>query len=214
MYLVMRSGDSPRQDHAQTGTPAPPAQLDNRPNPGGATPEPAKPPPGDLASARASDPKATDSKATDPTSAGLKATDAQPADRKASDPRATAPKTGSTPRQPQGGAHDAKRPSPASPVSDDNAGGDDDIRQKLQQAAAALAQHDYDLAERLANTVINSPASPKQHASARLVHGTVQCVARNDQEAAQIDLRNLEGFRALKAQLLTVCKSHGILTTK
>ena len=91
---------------------------------------------------------------------------------------------------------------------------DDEIRQKLQQATAALAQHDYDLAERLATMVINSPASPRQHANARLVHGTVQCVARNDQEAAQIDLRNLEGFHAQKTKLLDVCKSHGIMTAQ
>ena len=67
-------------------------------------------------------------------------------------------RTGSKPKPPQGSAHDAKRPSLAPPAGDDNAGGDDEIRQKLQQAATALAQHDYDLAERLATMVINSPA--------------------------------------------------------
>jgi len=203
IYLGMRSGDSPGQDHTQNGngpngTTTTPVQPAGPQNPGGATTEPAKPPPGDLASAKPTDPRPTDPKPTAP---------------KPTDPKPTAPTPGSTPRQPQGGAHDAKRPSPPPPVGDDNAGGDDEIRQKLQQATAALAQHDYDLAERLANMVINSPASPKQHASARLVHGTVQCAARNDQEAAQIDLRNLEGFRALKAQLITVCKDHGILST-
>jgi hypothetical protein len=106
-----------------------------------------------------------------------------------------------------GAAHEAKPPAP-----DHDGDDDEDARQKLQQAAAALAQHDYDLAERLSNAVINGPASPKQHANARLIHGTVQCVARNDQEAAQIDLRTLDGFRALKSKLLSACKSHGILS--
>jgi hypothetical protein len=62
--------------------------------------------------------------------------------------------------------------------------------------------------------VINSPASPRQHAAARLIHGTVQCAARNDQEAAGIDLRNLDGFRAMKTRLLTVCRRHGIFTAR
>jgi uncharacterized protein HemY len=91
--------------------------------------------------------------------------------------------------------------------------GDDAVREQLKEAAAALDRHDYDLAERLANTVVNSPAGPKQRAAARLIHGTIQCVARNDQEAAQIDLRNLERFRALRTRLLNVCRSHGVLSS-
>jgi serine/threonine-protein kinase len=91
-------------------------------------------------------------------------------------------------------------------------GGDEEARDRLLQAEAALDKHEYDLAERLASAVINSAASPRQRALARLIHGTVQCVARNDQEAAQIDLRNLGGFRALKARLVTVCRTHGIST--
>ena len=92
-----------------------------------------------------------------------------------------------------------------------DAEGDEDVREKLRQASSALDAHDYDLAEKLANAVINSSATPKQRASARLIHGTVQCVARNDQEAAQIDLRNLAGFHAMRAKLLAACRSHGIL---
>jgi len=91
---------------------------------------------------------------------------------------------------------------------------DPDARDKLQQAAAALDAHDYDRAERLANAVINSAASARQRATARMIHGTVQCAARNDQEAAQIDLRTLAGFHALQARLLTLCRSHGMLTAQ
>ncbi len=102
-------------------------------------------------------------------------------------------------------------PHPAAPADADR-DADPDARDKLQQAEAALAGHDYNRAERLANAVINSAASARQRASARLIHGTVQCAARNDQEAAQIDLRALEGFRALRARLLTACRDHGMLT--
>jgi eukaryotic-like serine/threonine-protein kinase len=109
----------------------------------------------------------------------------------------------------------ATRPVPH-PAASTNADGDadPDARDKLQQAAAALDGHDYDRAERLANAVINSSANAKQRATARLIHGTVQCAARNDQEAAQIDLRALDGFRALRTRLLSVCRSHGILTAQ
>jgi serine/threonine-protein kinase len=104
-------------------------------------------------------------------------------------------------------------PHPAPPPEAD-AAADPDARDKLQQAEAALDGHDYNRAERLANAVINSSASARQRASARLIHGTVQCAARNDQEAAQIDLRALDGFRALRARLLSVCRQHGILTAQ
>jgi serine/threonine-protein kinase len=110
------------------------------------------------------------------------------------------------PGAPPPGAH-AAVPTAASADTD----GDEDTRDKLKQANAALDARNYDLAERLANSVINSPATPKQRAAARVIHGTVQCIARNDQEAAQIDLRNLVGFRAMHARLLTVCRNHGIL---
>jgi serine/threonine protein kinase len=109
----------------------------------------------------------------------------------------------------------ATRPAPHSaPPTDADAGADPDARDKLQQAEAALAGHDYDRAERLTNAVINSSASARQRASARLIHGTVQCAARNDQEAAQIDLRALEGFRGLRARLLSECRRHGVLTAQ
>ena len=97
----------------------------------------------------------------------------------------------------------------ATPATPDTAD-DVDARAKLVQAEAALGRHEYDLAERAASAVINSTASARQRATARLVHGTVQCAARNDQEAAQIDLRNLDGFRGLKARLIAACQSHGI----
>jgi serine/threonine-protein kinase len=171
---------------------------------------------------KATDPKATDSKATDPKATDPKATDPKATDAKATDPKATDSKP-SDPRAahlpgrpgPSAGRKDhgvVPRPpghdGPAVAPPDDE---DDDAREKLAQANAALERRDYDAAERLATAVVNSPAGPRQRAAARLIHGTVQCVARNDQEAAQIDLRNLVGFRALRAKLLAVCRNHGIL---
>jgi eukaryotic-like serine/threonine-protein kinase len=105
------------------------------------------------------------------------------------------------------------RPKPPPPIDDEEGEeeGDDDVRQKLKQASAALERRDYDLAERLAMSVINAPAGRRQHAAARLIHGSVQCAARNDQEAAGIALRGLAGFRAMRAKLLATCRSHGIL---
>jgi serine/threonine protein kinase len=96
------------------------------------------------------------------------------------------------------------------PTAEPEAAGDADAVERLAQATAALERRDYDAAERLAIAVINAPASPRQRAAARLIHGTVQCAARNDQEAAQIDLRALENFRALRARLLAACRNHGI----
>jgi serine/threonine-protein kinase len=100
-------------------------------------------------------------------------------------------------------------PHPAAATEADN-DADPDARDKLQQATAALDAHEYDHAERLANAVISSSASARQRATARMIHGTVQCAARNDQEAAQIDLRALTGFHVLRARLLSACRSHGM----
>jgi serine/threonine-protein kinase len=147
------------------------------------------------------------------------------ADERISDPAADRdaslePRPGATEKSPalskRGGVPRAKPAVHAPPPAvDGEPEGDADVRDQLKRAAAALDARDYDVAERVANAVINSSqAGPKQRATARLIHGTVQCAARNDQEAAQIDLRNLDGFRALRGRLLTVCRSHGILTAQ
>jgi serine/threonine-protein kinase len=129
------------------------------------------------------------------------------------DPPSVGPGTGRSRGDRAGGSRPALHaaaPAAAAPAAPPETGGDADAAGRLQQATAALDRHDYDAAERLAITVINAPASPKQRAAARLIHGTVQCAARNDQEAAQIDLRALENFRALRARLLAACRGHGL----
>jgi hypothetical protein len=199
VYFVMRSHDLPRQERP------PSARPDD-----GADRQVAVTVP----DTTAVDPKTVDPKAVDP-----KAIDPKAVDPKAVDPKAVDPKAVRKPApKPDPRPHSKPDPKPAvihsagQPESGPDEEGDGDTRDKLKEATAALDRHEYDLAERLANAVINSPGGPKQHATARLIHGTVQCVARNDQEAAQIDLRSLEGFRALKTRLLNVCRSHGVLS--
>ena len=202
MYLVMHDSRAPRHERVLADRPADPpdrriavtAPVGHPPAEGPTSPQPVAPTP--------VDPKPADRKPVDPT----------PVEAHPTLPIRPAP-------PPAPGSHSKPDPKPPvarppvpPPKGDGDGDGDGDVRDKLKQAAAALDRHEYDVAERLANAVINAPAGPKQHASARLIHGTVQCVARNDQEAAQIDLRNLEGFRALKARLLNVCRSHGILS--
>jgi eukaryotic-like serine/threonine-protein kinase len=158
---------------------------------------------------RATDSKTTDSRATDSSATDSSATDPRATDSRATDPRAGKPAVRSDLKahDPKPATHDARQPAP--PENE----GDDDTRDKIAQANAALDRNEYDLAERIANAVINSAsAGPRQHAAARLIHGTVQCAARNDQEAAQIDLRNLQGFPALRARLINVCRKHGVIT--
>jgi serine/threonine-protein kinase len=140
----------------------------------------------------------------------------RPAEPRPAEPRPAEPRPARKPEvKPAPRAHGKPEPGPAAGEDQAMPGDDGDaaVREQLKEAAAALDRHDYDLAERLANTVVNSPAGPKQRAAARLIHGTIQCVARNDQEAAQIDLRNLERFRALRTRLLNVCRSHGVLSS-
>jgi hypothetical protein len=137
------------------------------------------------------------------------AVDPKPADPKPADPKLAKshPKTVAKPAS----AHD---PDPAPPAATEaSADLDDDVPRKLHEATAALDHQSFDLAERLANSIINSPAGPKARATARLIHGQVQCIARNDQEAAQIDVRSLEAFRALQIRLLNVCRKHGVVLT-
>jgi hypothetical protein len=99
-------------------------------------------------------------------------------------------------------------PPPATTPDDE---GDPDTQDKLKQARAAIDRRDYDQAERLANAVINNAPGPKARAAAHLVHGLVQCEARNDQEAAQIDLRGLQNFAGMRSRLLNECRKRGVI---
>jgi uncharacterized low-complexity protein len=157
---------------------------------------------------KSGDTKSGDTKAGDSKAGDSKVGDAKVGDAKAGDGKSGKPGAKPDPRlKPKNLGAGAAHP-------DDDVEGDEDARQKLAQAMAALDRREYDQAERLANAVINAPGSPRQHATARMIHGIVQCAARNDQEAANIDLRSLEKFRNLRGRLLNVCRSHGIFTTR
>ncbi|HSS01748.1 MAG TPA: protein kinase, partial [Kofleriaceae bacterium] len=166
----------------------------------------------------AGDTKLGDGKVGDSTTHDTKAGDAKAGDTKVGDAKAGDAKAGDAKTGKPGAKPDPrlkpKNPGAGARQPDDNVEGDEDARQKLAQAMAAVDGHNYDQAERLANAVINAPGSPRQHATARMIHGIVQCAARNDQEAANIDLRSLENFRNLRGRLLNVCRSHGVFTTR
>jgi serine/threonine protein kinase len=218
MYLVMRN-------HAPTGqSTAQGARPEDRSDRGVATTEPTRAAAGDPAGTRPADTRPADTRPADTRPADTRPTDTRPADTRPVDtkpadviadvPSAPKPAAGKPDPKQDPRAHSKPDPKPATappaPAPDGDADGNADARDKLTQATAALTQGKHELAEQLASAVINAPASAKQHATARLIHGTVQCVAHNDQEAAQIDLRNLEGSRGLRLQLLSVCKRHGI----
>ncbi|HEY0190308.1 MAG TPA: protein kinase [Kofleriaceae bacterium] len=121
----------------------------------------------------------------------------------------TAPPPPTAPDRPRGRpAHTPVATGAPAPAEDD---GDDDTRDKLQHARAALQGHHYADAEQLANAVLNSPAGPRARASAHLIRGMTVCESRVDQEAAQIDLRALQGFPAMRSRLFSLCKSRGVL---
>jgi hypothetical protein len=211
VYLAVRPGPAPSKDALMAGTdPGTSAGSGSAASAGSQPPGPPTiPPPTQPATAGGGSAATTDS--PDP-----KTTDAKTTDAKTTDPNVQDPKPGKPPRQ------DPRKPGRREPGSippppdeddgDEPDGGDDDIRQKLRDATAALDAKDHDRAERLATSVINSPASRRQHASARLIRGTVQCLARNDQEAAGIDLRGLAGFPKMRARLLGICRQRGVLS--
>ncbi|HEX7842936.1 MAG TPA: hypothetical protein VF469_35935, partial [Kofleriaceae bacterium] len=172
---------------------------------------------------RTPDPKASDHPAAEPGSAGSHAAETHAAGAGSAEPKTAISKASDPAGHPSPGLGSGRKDRgsthrPAVPEAAPGAGsveteGDEDTRDKLAQATAALDRRDYDLAERLASAVINSSsAAVRQRARARMIHGIVQCAARNDQEAAQIDLRNLDGFRDLRTRLINACRSHGILT--
>jgi serine/threonine-protein kinase len=83
----------------------------------------------------------------------------------------------------------------------------------LKKAQAALNSGNLDLAKRLANAVINSPANERQQARAYGIRGAIEC-ARDDEETAGIDLRNIPmRFTRIRAGLLASCHSRGYLKT-
>ena len=200
----------PASDHHEISQPAPPVAAVQSASPKPADVKPADPVPGN--------PAAAETKSADPAPSDPKPADGTHAVRTASD----APRAGDKPSKPTARLHDkpttklpavqsAEPPSPGEDAQSDHGDSDREVNDKLAQAGAAMERKDFDAAERLVNAVINSSAGPKPRATARMLHGQIQCIARNDQEGAQIDLRSLEKFRALRIRLLNTCSRHGVL---
>jgi serine/threonine-protein kinase len=94
----------------------------------------------------------------------------------------------------------------------DEPGGDDKIGQDLKQAEASLASGKLEAAERFANAVINASGNVRQHARAHAIRGVVMCTRHNDEERAQIDLRNIAPrFPGIRHTLIAACHAHGLL---
>jgi hypothetical protein len=113
-----------------------------------------------------------------------------------------------------------KRPTPTPKVStttSDTDAGDDGpadsiVGRKLREAQQLLDARDYQKAETAANAVITAEdVRPVQKARATLIHGTVQCVFRNNEDGAGSDLRLLIKFPAMHDQLIDRCQKAGYL---
>ncbi|HEY4239665.1 MAG TPA: serine/threonine-protein kinase [Kofleriaceae bacterium] len=101
-------------------------------------------------------------------------------------------------------------PHPPTPVSEDDPSSDDPtVAEQLQKADAALSAENFDLAERLANSTIQSSAPARQKAHAHAIRGIAAC-AHNDQEHAQADLRAIGGFPRIRARLVAACRARGV----
>jgi hypothetical protein len=93
--------------------------------------------------------------------------------------------------------------------------GDASAEEKLQQAEAAYMAKNLERTEQLANVVVNSEsASRGQRAHAHTLHGIAECVVHHSEEGARIDLRQLDGFTAMRHRLLGACRAAGYLTTE
>jgi eukaryotic-like serine/threonine-protein kinase len=204
VYLAVRPGPSPSQgvpvaatdpsthttpSNTGAGSTATPPTMTDTPNP---------------------TPTAGTAKNTDARDAGSGTAEPVTTDARVPDRQPDKPIRKPDPRKP--GSTLEPRPVVSPDDGDEPDDADDSVRERLRDAAAALDRQDYDRAERLAKSVINSPASPRAHAQAHLIHGKVQCIARNDQEAFGIDLRRLTRFPAIRAKLLGACRSRGMLT--
>jgi len=105
-------------------------------------------------------------------------------------------------------APDARVAPPPEPADGTGPGAADVV-----QAQRALGERNFDAAERLAGSVIVSPdTGAPQKARARMIRGIVRCVARNNEEAAGLDLKAIpRGFRQLRATLISSCQAQGYL---
>ncbi|MBL9018705.1 MAG: protein kinase [Myxococcales bacterium] len=120
------------------------------------------------------------------------------------------PKTGEkpTPKRPT----EPKTPPPAPPAPpeevEDGGEGGDEIKETLMKAKEALANGDYDLANRYANMVANR-GGPRQRVQAARIKGLVAC-QKKDLELANAALNQLGRNARIRAEIVALCRSRGL----
>ena len=85
---------------------------------------------------------------------------------------------------------------------------DDSVKETLENAQAASASGDYDLANRLANVAINRGGT-RQRVQGNLLKGLVACEKR-DLELVNAALNNLQGRPAMRKRLIALCLQKGV----
>ncbi|MBA3463317.1 MAG: serine/threonine protein kinase [Deltaproteobacteria bacterium] len=97
---------------------------------------------------------------------------------------------------------------PPPPPDEGQSEEDEDVRENLQRAKDAYANGDLDLADRLANLVINR-GGPRQRVQGARIKGLVAC-QKKDVELANTALNQLVRSPALRREVIEVCRSRGL----
>ena len=103
-----------------------------------------------------------------------------------------------------------KPPAPPAPppTEDDPAESSEDVKEALVKAKEAVANGDYDLANRLANLVDNR-GGPRQRLQAARIKGIVAC-QKKDIELANAALNQLGRNPRLRNEIVELCRSRGL----
>lgn len=127
--------------------------------------------------------------------------------------KAVDPKAGEKPASPPTPKKNETKPTAPTPPSppeeiDDGGEGGDEIKETLVKAKEALANGDYDLANRLANLVANR-GGPRQRIQAARIKGLVAC-QKKDLELANAALNQLGRNPRLRNEVIESCRARGL----
>ncbi len=132
------------------------------------------------------------------------------------EPAKTEPTKPAVPTRAAAKPPEAKKPADTKPSGDDtvretDTGGDENAKQRLDEAEEALRVKDTSRAERLATSVINGESSgANQKVHAHLIRGMIACEA-SDQEHAMIELRSVtRNYQRMHKRLLETCRKAGV----
>jgi len=118
-------------------------------------------------------------------------------------------KPGEKPAPPPPKRTETKTPPPAPPQEADDSGeGDDEVKETLIKAKEALANGDYDLANRYANLVANR-GGPRQRVQAARIKGLVAC-QKKDIELANAALNQLGRNPRIRSEIVELCRARGL----